>query len=62
MHKGGSIAILNDNQTKFKYTVLDDACEQLGIKRLFSNLFHPQGKSKMENVHSFLKRTLTKFL
>ena len=61
-HKGGSIAILSDNGTEFKNTVLNDACVQLGIKRLFSNLFHSQGILRITNVHNFLRRTLTKFL
>ena len=61
-HKGCSIAILNDNGTEFKNTVLDDTCQQCGIKRLFSNPFHPQGNSRIQNVHNFLKRTLTEFL
>ena len=26
-HEGGSVAILSDNGTEFKNTVLDDACE-----------------------------------
>ena len=41
-HKGGSVEILSGNGTELKKAVLDDACEQLGIKRLYSNLFHPQ--------------------
>ena len=60
--KGGSIAILCDNGTELKNAVLNDACEQPGIKRLYSNLFHPQGNSRIENVQNFLKRTFTKFL
>ena len=39
-HKKGSIAILSDNGTEFKITVLNEACDQLGIKRLFTNLYH----------------------
>ena len=54
--------ILSDDGTEFKNTVLQDVCEQCGIKRLFSNSFHPQGNLRIENVHNFLKRTLTKFL
>ena len=61
-HKGGSIAVLSDNGTEFKNTVLTDAFEQLCIKKLYSNLFHLQGNSRTENVFNFLKRTLTKFL
>ena len=42
--------------------VLNEACDQLSIKGLFSNPFYPQGNAKVENVNNFLKRTLTKFL
>ena len=41
--KGGSIAILSDSGTEFNNTTLNKACEQLGIKRLFSNPFHLKG-------------------
>ena len=34
----------------------------VGTERLFTNPFHPQGNAKVENIHSFIKRTLTKFL
>ena len=61
-HKGRSVAILSDNGTEFKNKDLNEACEHLGIKRLFSNLFHPQGNAEVENVHNFLKQILTKFL
>ena len=60
--KGGSMVILSDNGTEFKNKVLNEVCDQSDIKRLFSNPFHPQDNAKMENVHNFLKRTLTKFL
>ena len=36
--------------------------KQLGIKHIYSNPYRPQGNSRKENVHNFLKRTLTKFL
>ena len=58
-HKGGNVAILSDNGTEFKNKVLNEVCDQLGIKRLFANPFHPQGNEKVENIHNFLKRTLT---
>ena len=61
-HKGGGVAILSDNGTVFKNKVLNEVCDQIGTKRLFSNPFYPQGKAKVENVHNFLKWTLTKFL
>ena len=61
-HKGRSVAILSDNGIEFKTKALNEVCDQLCIIRLFSNPFHPQGNAKVENVHSFLKRTLTKVL
>ena len=61
-HKGGSITILSNNRTELKCTVLNEAYEQLGIKILSSSLFHPQGNSRIENVHNFLMKTLTMFL
>ena len=54
--KGGSVAILNDNGTEFKNNVLNKVYDQLGIRRLFSNPFHPQSNAKVENVHNFLKK------
>ena len=32
------------------------------MKHIHSNPYQPQGNSRIENVHNFLKRTLTKFL
>ena len=56
------MTILSDSGTEFKNKVLNEVCDQLGIRRLFFNPFHPQGNVKVENVHNFLKRSLTKFL
>ena len=61
-HNSGSIVIPSYNGTEYKQKVLDEACDQLGIKRLFSHPFHPQGNERVENVNNFLKRTLTNFL
>ena len=36
-HNGGSATILSENSTEFKNKVLNKVCDQLGIKRLFSN-------------------------
>ena len=56
------MAILSDNVTEFKNKMLNDVCDQSGIKRLFASPFHPQGDKKVTNVHSFLSRTITKLL
>ena len=61
-HKGRSVAILGDDGTEFKNKFLNEAYNQLVIKRLFSNTFHPQGYSRIGNGYNFLKWTLTKFL
>ena len=45
-YKGGCVAILSDNGTRFKNKVLNEECDQLGIKKLYSNLSHPQHNAK----------------
>ena len=40
-HKSGGVAILSDNGTEYKNKLLNQVCDQLGIKRIFSNPFHP---------------------
>ena len=60
-HKGGSVAILSDNGTSFKDNVLHKACDQFGIKRLFSKPFYPQCNSRIENIWNFLEQTLPSF-
>ena len=52
-HKGGSVAPLCANGIEYKNTVLDDACEQLGIKRLFSNPFHPNATQELRMCTTF---------
>ena len=53
--KGGIVALLSDNGTGFKNKVLNEVCQPLGIKQLFSNPSHPQDNAKVENIHNFLK-------
>ena len=45
-----------------KNSQMNTILKQLGIKHIDSNLYRPQVNSRIENVHNFLKRTLTKFL
>ena len=61
-HKDGSVAILSDNGAEFKNKILNESCNQLGIKKLFFNPFHPQGNARDENVHNFLNLTPTNFI
>ena len=52
--------ILLDNDTEFKNSLMDQVLKQLGVKRIFSALYHPQSNSKMEIFHKYLKPTLKK--
>ena len=57
-----SMVCLLDNGSELKNSQMNTVLKQLGIKHIYSNPYQPQGNSRIENVHNFLKRTLTKFL
>ena len=57
-----SMVCLLDNGLEIKNSQMNTILKQLGIKHIYSNPYRPQGNSRIENVHNFLKRTLTKFL
>ena len=59
---GASMVCLLDNGSEPKNSQMNTILKQLGIKCIYSNPYRSQGNSKIENVHNFLKRTLTKFL
>ena len=59
---GASMVCLSDNGSELKYSQMNTVLKQLGIKHIYSNPYRPQGNSRIENVHNFLKRILTKFL
>ena len=59
--KRDSVAILCDNGTEFKNTVLDNTYKQLGIKRLFSNPFHPKATQELRMCIIFLREHLPSF-
>ena len=59
---GASIVCLSDNDLALKNNQMNTILKQLGIKHIYSNPYRPQGNSRIENVHNFLKRTLIKFL
>ena len=50
------------NGTELKNSQMNTILKQLGIKCIYSNPYRPGGNSRIENIHNFLKRTLTKFL
>ena len=57
-----SMVCLLDNGSELKNNQMNTILKHLGIKHIYSNPYRPQGNSRIENVHNFLKRTLTKFL
>ena len=59
---GASMVCLLDNGSELKNNHMNTVLKHLGIKHIYSNPYRPQGNSCIENIHNFLKRTLTKFL
>ena len=58
---GASMVCLSDNGSELKNTQMNTVLKHIGIKHIFSSPYRPQGSSHIENVHNFLKQTLTKF-
>ena len=54
--------ISQDNSTEFKNSQLVASFKSLGSKPIFSNLYRPQGNSRLENTHNFIKHSISKFL
>ena len=54
--------ILQDNGMEFKNDQLMSVLNNLDIKHIYSNPYYLQGNGRIENVHSFLKYTLAKFI
>ena len=52
--------ILLDNGTEFKYHLMDQVLQQLGIDHIFSAPYHPQSNGKLEVFQKYLKPTLRK--
>ena len=60
---GASMVCLLDNGSELKNSQTNTILKQLGIKCTYIQIIiRPQGNLRIENVHNFLKRTLTKFL
>ena len=57
-----SMVCLLDNGLELKNSQINTVLKPLGIKHIYSYPYRPQGNSRIENVHNFLKRTLSKFL
>ena len=42
------MAMLSNNGMVFRHKMLNEVCDQFGIKRLFANPYHPQGNAMAE--------------
>ena len=56
-----SMVCLLDNDLELKNSQMNTVLKQLGIKHIYSNPYRQQGKSRIGNIHNFLKRTHYKF-
>ena len=51
-------SLQSDNGPHFASTVLKTVCEQLGIKQIFSSLWHPQSQGQVERQNDTLNNCL----
>ena len=58
---GASMLCLSDNGSELKNSQMNTVLKQLGIKHIYSNPYQPQGSSRIENAHNFLKECLQSF-
>ena len=59
---GGSSRILTDNGTEFKSKEMEQICEDLDIKQVFSPVYTPQANGRLEGWHRFLKACIAKHI
>ena len=51
---GGSEKVLTDNRTEFKNKLINEVCEQLGVKhKIYSLPYRPQSNGRIESFHYF---------
>ena len=59
---GGSSRILTDNGSKFKNKEMQQVCETLGGKHIFSPVYTPELNGHLEGWHRFFKTCITKHI
>ena len=60
---GGSEKVLTDNGTEFKNRLINEVCEQPGVKhKIYSPPYRPQSNGRIESFHYFLKACISKHL
>ena len=59
---GGSSRILTDNGSEFKNKEMQEVCEILGLKHIFSPVYTPQSNGRLEGWHRFFKACIAKHI
>ena len=59
---GGSSRILMDNGSEFKNKEMQEVCDTLGLKHIFSPVYTPQSNRRLEGWHRFFKACIAKHI
>ena len=59
---GGSSRILTDNGSEFKNKEMQEVCDTLGLKHIFSPVYTPQSNGRLEGWHRFFKACIAKHI
>ena len=59
---GGSSRMLTDNGSEFKNKEMQEVCDTLGLKHIFSPVYTPQSNGRLEGWHQFFKACIAKHI
>ena len=59
---GGSSRMLTDNRSEFKNKEMQEVCDTLGLKHIFSPVYTPQSNGRLEGWHRFFKSCIAKHI
>ena len=59
---GGSSRMLMDNGSEFKNKEMQEVCDTLGLKHIFSLVYTPQSNGRLEGWHRFFKACIAKHI
>jgi transposase InsO family protein len=54
-------ALVTDNEPSFVSQIFDSLCKRLGIRKVHTTVYHPQGNAPIETFHRHLKKGLSVF-
>ena len=58
----GSSRMLTDNGSEFKNKEMQEVCDTLGLKHIFSPVYTPQSNGRLEGWHRFFKACIAKHI